>query len=396
MNKRYDIIVIGGGPIGAITARYAAEGGVRVLLVERKDRGGESENCTGLVSPRALAVLGASQRSLLRQITGGYLHSPSGIEISIAAPETKALVLNRHILTCELIDRAAAAGVDIRIHTEASRYEGGIIELTTQNGITDKVQASLIIGADGPRSAVARWFSLPSPPKMLVAAQAIIDRTPRREDFVEILFGKDVAPGFFAWAVPAEAGRMRVGLAAPAGISAQNLLDRLLQDRRFSGTLVAKTNGLIPIGTVDRTCTTGALLVGDAAGQTKPTSGGGLYFGGLCARIAGEVGAQAVLSGDLSFAALRSYERRWRKEIGVDHKFGMVAHHTLARLSDDDIDRIFTVINRPAVKDLIEQEGDIDYPRHLAKAFLQRPALWLQLAALISPLGSWEKILTGK
>lgn len=395
MKERYDIIIIGGGPTGAITARYAAEGGAQVLLVERGDRGGEPANCTGLISPRALAVLGVSQRSVLRQITGGYLHSPSGIEISIEAAETKALVLNRQILNCELIDRAAAAGVDIRIHTEASRYEAGMIELT-HNGVTYIVQAPLIIGADGPRSAVARWFSLPGPPKMLVAAQAIIDRAPRREDFVEILFGKDIAPGFFAWAVPAEEGRMRVGLAVPVGMPAQSLLDRLLQDRRFSGALVAKINSLIPIGIVDRTVAAGALLVGDAAGQTKPTSGGGIYIGGLCARIAGEVGAQAVLSGDFSIDALRGYERRWREEIGFDLQFGMVAHRTLAKLSDNDIDRIFAVIERPAVKDLIEQEGDIDYPRHLAKAFLKRPDLWLQLASLISPLGCWEKILTSK
>jgi flavin-dependent dehydrogenase len=340
-------------------------------------------------------MLGVSRRSVLREITGGYLHSPSGIEILIKAAETKALVLERQILNCELIDRAAEAGVDIRVHTEASGYENGVIELTHKN-VTYKVQAPLIIGADGPRSAVARWFSLPSPPKMLIAAQAIIDRAPRREDFVEILFGKDVAPGFFAWAVPAEEGRMRVGLATPANISAQSLLERLLTERRFSGKLVAKINSLIPIGTVDRTFAAGALLVGDAAGQTKPTSGGGIYIGGLCAKIAGEVGACAVASGDFSINSLGKYEERWRKEIGADLKFGMVAHRTLAKLSDNEIDRIFTLIKQPALKELIEQEGDIDYPRYLAKAFLQRPMLWLQLASLISPFGSWEKILTSK
>jgi geranylgeranyl reductase family protein len=383
----YDVLVVGGGPAGAVAARSAAAAGARVLLLEQEETTAERVRCTGLVSPRTLAQLGVPSTCVLREIRGGLLHAPGGKTVEIRAERPKALVLDRAKLHHELIDLASSAGVEVRAGTRAVAATRGAVRLE-KNGRLTEVKVHIVIGADGPRSDVGRWFSLPEPEEFLGASQAVIAGRPRKDDEVEIFLGREVAPGFFGWSVPAEEGRLRVGLAAAPGTDTDALLDRLLE--RTPGEVLARGGGLIPIGPAPETAGDGVLLVGDAAGQAKPTSGGGIYTGSLCAKIAGEIAAFASLAERTTRETLAEYDRRWRGEIGEELRFGLAAHRALFSLSDREIDTGFAILNDPAILHLIAAEGDIDYPSRLGRAFLRRQDLWPRLLPLLRAASPWK------
>lgn len=388
----YDVVVVGGSPLGAAAARHAAFAGARVLLIEKGDGTGEPVQCAGIISPHALETLGASNASVLREIRGGRLYSPGGKTIELRADTTKAVVIDRGALTRELISAAAVAGVVVRTNTRAIAARKGLITIEDERARREDLSVGVIIGADGPKSAIASWFSLPGPDRFLVAAQVVIAAEARVDDEVEIFFGKNIAPGFFAWAIPAEEGLLRVGLAATPKSDANMLLTRLLQER-FPGKVLTRIGGVIPIGPAQTTVADGALLLGDAAGQVKPTSGGGLYTGGICARIAGQVAGIATGCaapvGEVDLKTLSVYEQRWQEEIGDELRFGLAARLLLSALTDAEIDRLFEAINLPETLHVIVENGDIDYSSRLIRPLLAQKEI---RARLFSALGGWDRI----
>ncbi len=386
----YDVVVVGGGPIGAVAARSAAAAGGRTLLIEKGDGSGEPMRCAGLLSRRVLPTLGASDDSVIREIHGGVIHSPSGVEISLHADAVKGVVIDRAVLNRELLTLARDAGAEVHLNTRVTSARPGSISLIA-GGVREDVRARVIIGADGPRSIVSSSFSLSPPEEMLMASQATVVGPVRKNDEVDIFFGRAFAPTFFAWAIPAREGSTRVGLAAPLGTKTDELLSRFLESHKL-GREVGRIQGIIPISLAPEVVTNGVLLVGDAAGQVKPSSGGGLYTGGVCARIAGKVAAEAALSGKTAKSDLTVYELRFKQEIGAELAFGRAVRSMLGSIDDDGIDFLFNAIDQPEIRELITQYGDIDYPSRLVHALASRRDLWPALRPLISVLGGMDKL----
>ncbi|MDI6859685.1 MAG: NAD(P)/FAD-dependent oxidoreductase, partial [Methanocellales archaeon] len=138
-----------------------------------------------------------------------------------------------------------------------------------------------------------------------------------------------------------------------------------------------------PLGPLKRTVSNGIMIVGDAAGQVKPSSGGGIYTGTLCAKIAGEVAAAAVKEGDTSAKRLAEYEKRWRSAIGRELKIGMRINEVVSRLSDSDINELIGMLNDPEILSIISQYGDMDYPSAVVKKLiLAKPRLLRSLGVL--------------
>lgn len=382
---RYHVVVIGGGPIGAAAAREAARSGARTLLVERRKRMEGPVPCTGLVSPRTLPTLGGSSKSIIREIRAVTAHAPDGSRLRLRSDETKGLVIDRPSLEMELLEAARSAGAEILLGTKADVKREGEITLVSESG-EERLEADVIIGADGSKSRIASEFGLTCDQPPLSAAQAVIEAEPEEEDRVEVYFGRTVAPGFFGWAVPAERNRVRVGVAITAGIDPKPFLDRLLAVHFPTSRVVSRAFGLIPSRPVDRSIADRVILVGDAAGQVKPLSGGGLYTGGICARIAGRIAAEVALSGRSDRESLIEYETEWQGAIGSEIRFGLAAREALLPLDDRGINALFSSIDDPELLRFIAESGDIDRPSLLIPALIRRPHLWelvLQIARIM-------------
>ncbi len=374
----FDIVVVGGGPAGAIAAKTASERGARVLLLESRREIGKPVQCTGLLSVRGFQEAGADPTVILREIRGAFAYAPDGRRLAVEKPNVHAYVMDRDRFDCDLVRQAREAGVEVQANAQALGLEAGRLRFKV-NGRESSVKTSMVIGADGPHSRVAQWADLPAPKKKIIAIQVTIPYGAPREDYVEVFLSQKLAPNFFAWVVPAAPGYARVGLGTDDGQRAQAYLDSWLKERFPNKKVVERNAGAIPIGPAARTVADGVLLVGDAAGQAKPTSGGGIYTGVTCARIAGEVAARAAQEGDTSREALSEYEQRWRALFENELRFGMLAHELFCCVNDEDINKMFAVLDDPQILKLISEYGDIDYASYVVRALLKRPDLWGQL-----------------
>ena len=387
----YDVVVVGAGPAGCLAAKYAAKNGAKTLIIEEHASIGSPVQCAGLLSTSALRECEVIPDSGFHPITGAFVYAPSGRRIRISGGEIKAYVVDRRIFDRTLAENAIRSGADILMRTRAVGIDIGrevhgrgrrrILHVAIE-GEPDVIEADVVIGADGVQSHIARWAGLDTPDTVLSGAQVSTVYDFEDPEFVEIFPGS-CAPGFFAWAIPYH-GSARIGLALRPGFgsgsgvkqeSAWAHLKRLITEHPvISEKCVPGIAGIalggIPIRVPQQTAADGLLIVGDAAGQVKPTSGGGVYPGAVCAKIAGKVAADAVLEGDTSVRRLSEYDKLWRARIGRELAIGRRINGWMARLSDSEINRLIRVLDDDELLDLITRYGDMDHPSVVVRKLL--------------------------
>lgn len=380
-NTDYEVIVVGAGPVGSTAARYAAKNGARVLMIEDHASIGSPVSCTGLLSTRAVAECDVrpSDDFVLNQVRGAFVHSMNGTCLPIDGRETKAYVVSRKNFDRKLAAMALESGVDLKLNTRAIGLESrdGVQRLSVmEEGNMRNIEAKVVIGADGVRSSIARMAGLGQVKKILPGIEIEAPYKSPDAEFVELFVGSQ-APGFFGWAVPLDQNIARIGLAIDSRSSenASVHLERLLKNNthiasRYGGGQLDLVVGGIPLGPLNRTYAEGTLIVGDAAGQVKPTSGGGIYTGAACARIAGEVAARAALENDNSAQRLSEYDRRWRAQLGRELDIGMRVHNFIGGLGDTGMDELIDSMNKPSILDTITAYGDMDHPSIVIKKLL--------------------------
>ncbi len=366
----YDVVVVGAGPAGAIAARYAAQNGVSTLLIEEHASIGSPVQCTGLISTAALKECETGEGNfVLNKMRGAFVYAPNCEELRIEGKDVKAYVIDRKIFDRALVKCSLDAGVDLLLKTRFVSLEKGKI-LVISNGEKKEIHADVVIGADGIQSNVGRAAGLPRCEKFLSGIQFEAPYNAKDPEFVEIFTGNDIAPGFFAWAVPFN-GYARIGLAKNPGLPARHYLENLLKHpviaSRHRGSRTEFVLGGIPLGLPKRTVTDSVMLVGDAAGQVKPTSGGGIYMGAVCAKIAGEVAARA----SRKETEPEEYEKRWRNAVGRELAIGMRIHNSLGKLSDENLNEFIAFLNKPEISEIITEYGDMDHPSILLQKLIQ-------------------------
>ena len=175
-----------------------------------------------------------------------------------------------------------------------------------------------------------------------------------------------MAPGFFAWLVPTTPSMARVGLMSrkTPGLYLKKWLAQMAAQGKIISSGVELSQGGVPLKPLARTCGERLLVVGDAAGQVKPTSGGGIYYGLLGADIAAETLHQALADGDLSAKRLAQYQRRWRQRLGRELRIGYWARKLFERLSDRQIDRIFEIVKTNGIDEALLGAEDLSFDWH--------------------------------
>jgi geranylgeranyl reductase family protein len=307
-----DFVVVGAGPAGSRFARSAAERGRDVLVLEQGEIG-RPLACSGHVSLDIWEYVPGDARAELLQneIYGARFH--------LDGPGSRAYPFYKETPVSNAIDRvgldrtlaraAADASADVRDgHTVTGVEEhADRVEVTARGPDgTERFEARMVVGADGPRSRVRDELGLPDPDEFLHGVLGF-DPDPDEEDFVDVQL---TVPGFFAWRIPRGDGGVEYGLAVRPGDDAPGRFEDLCAG--YGASIDERCSGLIPIGPASETTGRRSLLVGDAAGQTKPFTGGGILYGMRAADIAArEVDPRAP-------ATLDAYERGWREELERD------------------------------------------------------------------------------
>ncbi len=377
---RCDVLVAGGGPAGCFAAANMA-GELDVKVLEEHPRIGEPVQCAGLVTPRAVEMASASD-AVLNRIDGAYVHFPGGRVIELQGNEVKAVVVDRGEFDRRCAQLAEKAGAEVlagRKMDSVARTGDGMLARTAGGDL----ECRAVLAADGYRSSVARSLGL-GPARDLVRGLEV-DLRLRAEDQrkVRVFLGNDVAPGFFAWAIPC-GDLTRVGLCVSRDRGTpQDRLPKLLETQGWSQAERVRTySGAIPLGHIERTYADRLLVAGDAAGMAKPISGGGLFTGMTAGKLAAETFLDAFRSGDLSERNLANYETRWKAAFGKELRNSYRVRRVFVRMSDRDLDKAGARLDNEKAKAVLA-EGDIDFPTALAPGLLKACPSLLTIAPLL-------------
>ena len=243
---------------------------------------------------------------------------------------------------------------------ETDRVKVGVIR---QNEPIE-VEARVIVIANGFGSKLAGDLGLGSIGDFVMGAQAEVQVENLEE--VEVYFGKEVAPAFFAWLVPTAPGRALAGLLSrrSPGIHLRKLIASLAADKKIVSDNVTLSYSGVPLKPLPKSCMDRVLVVGTAAGQVKPTTGGGIYFGLLGADIAVDTLKKALIDDDLSSATLASYERGWREKLGRELRTGYWMRKFYEMLTDKQVDGMFNLVQTSGILEELLEAEDLSFDWH--------------------------------
>jgi len=361
--------IIGAGPAGLITARELARSGINATVFEEHTTIGEPNHCAGILSIEGLKRLDIKPHTdfIQQEIVGGTLYSPSGIGIRVKSNRPRAYIVDRGIFDRHLADRAEEEGVQFRT---GHRIEN----IQSHNEI---IEAVLIIDAEGVKGSIARERGFPKPDGIISGINVEVSGIEIEEGMVEVWFRDEFSPGFFVWVTPTGDNTARCGLGCNTGDPWLRLKSFL--DTRFK-TYEAGTPARWPIltgGPINRTYGESILLVGDVAGQAKPTTAGGVIMGGLCAIEAAKTASKSLEGGNTSSEYLKNYDESWRTKYGHEFTTMLQARKIANRISDARMNRLFDAAKKSGLEETVEKlvnEGDMDMQSKIIRKALTNPS----------------------
>ncbi len=370
-----DVVIIGAGPAGSTIAYYLAKKGLEIILVEKKKQIGYPLQCAGILSRHIFNHNELPDDIILNAVNGAFLHTQNHI-LNVKKDHEVAYVIDRIAYDEFLLKRAMDAGVNL-INQKATDFDikDGITYLSNNQKITSKI----IVGCDGYNSKLSD--SLGNVQSNYAASQMLVEidendmKSFRKSDeiinnYVDTYLLEEILPGFI-WMIPIGDNLYRVGLFSTHSHKRQDeILTGFLNDN-FYYEIIEKYKGFIPVfsgnnGIVkDR-----AILIGDAAGQIKPTSGGGLLMAFDACRIACKYITESVRKDDLDI--LKGYQKEFNKKYSKEFNYQFKVQKTLNILSDEDLDYFFLKLKENNCEELISEYGDMDAQSALVKEFIKR------------------------
>jgi len=363
---KWDVAVVGAGPTGSRVAYQLAGLGFGVAVLEcRPDIGGKAA-CTSIIGRDCVEAFAIEKDVVLRQANRATLFSPSGNRIELHREEPQAYILDRAAFNRAIAQRARSKGAEYYLNTPVESIKSADDKVTIETAQGNFAARAAVIAAgfgSGLTDGLSKFADFTA------GAQAEVES---KSSEVEVYFGRKVAPGFFAWLVPTSPGKARVGLLSRENptLYLKRLLTSLAADGKIASAEVGIYHGAVPLKPLPRTYGDRLLVVGDAAGHVKPTTGGGIYYGLLGADIAAQTLHKALQSNDLSDRSLIRYEREWQQLLGRELRTGYWARKLFEKLSDRQIDNIFDIVKRNGINEALLKENDLSFDWH-SKAILK-------------------------
>lgn len=353
----YDVVVVGGRIGGSTASLFASKNGLDVLMIEKNQEIGTPVQCAEATSSSTFKTLEMepSSKYVCNEIKGADVYAPDGTHGHLEGGYAEGFILERKLFDKQVAIESAKAGTDIMVKTTAKdliHRNGKICGVVAKHmGRTIEIEADLVIAADGIESRLAKMAGLKThqtPQSLCSCAQYEMVGVECDPHYLQFYFGQKIAPGGYVWIFPKGDGIANVGVGVRSDTeTAYSFLKRFTST--MDATPVELNMGGVPVqGPVQRTYADGLMVVGDAAGQVEPFTGGGIHVTAHCARIAGEVAAEAIEKENTSGNFLKNYEKRWKKEVGGDLKQSLKYRKIMDKLTDEEMNIV--------AKFLIEQD----------------------------------------
>jgi digeranylgeranylglycerophospholipid reductase len=362
-SSNYDVLVAGGSVAGLLTARELASRGISVVVVEEHHEIGTPEHCGGMVSAQGLNKLGIMPDSNVFQnfITKTIITSPSS-RVELNSEHQNVVVIDRRALDKQIAHQAQRAGAAIRTGCIFKSIGSDGAERFIAKTTDGDISCLYFVDARGIASLASSGRE-----NFLPSAQFEIYASWIKDDIVQVTFDSDLYPGFFAWIIPTGQGIGKVGVAG-RGINVSTALKHFVESRGERYSTIRKIFAPIWIGgAIDSFVTGKTILVGDAAGQTKPSTAGGIYSCGIAGILAGRAIAETIKLNEDS--ALKVYEQEWRNLFQNEFRKMTMARKVLERLDNKALDEIINSLTEHKLREIIEST-DFDYHSNVLSLLL--------------------------
>lgn len=363
MSDYYDVIIAGGSVSGLLAGREIAAKGLSVAILEEDAEIGTPEHCGGLVSINGIQNLGIipSSNAIENKIKYARIFSYSKI-FELNAQEQKVIVLDRRVFDKQIAFQTQRLGGDIRVRCSmrsiSQKNDSGndddhhhyYYDVRTSEG---NLKCNYFVDARGVTSILQR-----NREGILQSAQYEVYASWIERDTIEVKFDSERYPGFFAWIIPTGRGKAKVGVAGKS-INAANALKSYIDSKGQSYSVIRKVYAPIWVrGPLETFVFGRTLIIGDAAGQTKPTTAGGIYTCGMGGIFAGRAIAEAIQQNNDKL--LYDYPKNWFSIFKEEFDKMIIARHLLERLDNKAIDELFSTITQVETERL-SKTGDFDF-----------------------------------
>ena len=361
---KYDVVVIGSGPAGSVTARFAAEGGAKVLVLERRAEVGVPVLCGEGISRKIdeWNIL-SGKRWIAGRMDGARIYSPDKTCVTIGAEQAgneTGYVVYRDIFDQELARSAIKAGTEFLMNTKVTGVikDGDKIKGVKAEHFDEEleIECDIIVAADGVDSKVAQCAGIKTrldPKDLETCCQYTLTDIDVKDAYCEFYLGKEIAPGGYVWVFPKGKGIANVGIGILASLSesgmAKRLLDKFIEnDKRLSkGKSIRFLAGAVPVSNpAETTVEDNIILVGDAARHVDPITGGGLTHCLEGGKIAGEVISEAVKRKDFSKEFLSKYEEGWKEAFGQKIKRNYLVKELMLDMDDKTFNKLAAALEK--------------------------------------------------
>lgn len=377
MPEEWDVIVVGGGPAGLSAARFSAELGLKVLLLESQSDIRAWKPCGEGVSKTTFETAGIEPKpSIVMNELNMRVYAPNEKYVEIPM---QGYAINKDAFLQELAKKAVLAGAEIRV---GEKVEGVIRDgrriIGVRTAKEESIRGKVVVGADGYNSIVAKSSGLDNSTELIPTYQYKMVGLELDSHTTGRIYVGSLAPGGYAWIFPKDEYTANVGIGVRGG-PPKLYLDKFIKEKReiFRRAKVIGFGGsVVPIGGIAREYVgDGVILIGDSAGTVIPFTGAGIHSSIAAGKCVSKVIGEAVRRGDVSKGSLMAFEREyegWMKRI----RNSLRAMRVFEKLGDDDLNQLADVLD---YEDVLNLANGIEIAK-VAMKLMKHPVLATKVA----------------